>query len=123
MFNLPHNSHLEAHMATDVARLIDRFEKDIMYDLHGTLIKVGRSAAARALIALADGSTFAAIADHLKKNPPSNKGIYTDLPLAWCLLLHDIGLTLKIQTPPADWKDLQGWIDWITQNIATTPAA
>lgn len=110
-------------MATDVTQLIDRFEKDIMFDVHGTLIKVSRSAAARALVALADGSTFAVIADHLKKNPPSNKGIYTDLPLAWCLLLHDIGLTLGLQPLPANWKDLEGWFDWITQKEeAATPA-
>ncbi|MFA6405972.1 MAG: hypothetical protein WCW34_00425 [Patescibacteria group bacterium] len=103
-------------------QLIDQFEKDIMYDLHGTPIKVSRSTAAQELLAVADRSTFTVIANHLKKDPPSDKGIYSDLPLAWCLLLHDIGLTLGLQPLPANWKDLQGWFDWITQNVAATPA-
>jgi hypothetical protein len=110
-------------MAKDVMQqLIDRFEKDIMYDLHGTLIKVSRSEAARVLIAAAGFDTFRIIVNHLKKDPPSDKGIYSDLPLAWCMLLHDIGLKLKLQPLPVNWRDLEGWFDWITQNVAATPA-
>ncbi len=109
-------------MATNLAQLIDRFEKDIMYSFDSTLKKVDGSAAAQELLAVADRSTFAVIADHLRKTSPSNKGNYSDLPLAWCILLHDIGLALGLQPLPDNWKDLQGWFDWITQNVAATPA-
>ncbi|MDD5437684.1 MAG: hypothetical protein PHC70_00880 [Patescibacteria group bacterium] len=105
----------------DLVRLIRRFEDDIKYDAHSTLIKLSRSKAAEELAKTADRTTLAKLANHLRENSPSG-GIYADLPIAWCMLLNDIGHRLSLKPTPDRFNDLPSWIAWAERNSQSAPS-
>jgi len=106
---------------SDLVRLIRRFEDDVRYDAHSTLIKIARSKAAEELVRTVDRVTLAKLVYHLRENSPSG-GIYADLPMAWCMLLNDIGHKLSLKPTPDRFNDLPSWIAWAERNSQATPS-
>jgi hypothetical protein len=108
-------------MTTNLAQLIDRFEKDIIYSFDGTYKKVNGSAAAQKLVEIADRNILATLAHHLRDDFPL-VGFYSDLPNAWCMVLSDFSLKLNLRPVPHDIHDLPAWIDWAEQNGQSAPS-
>ena len=109
---------------SDLAQLIKRFESDIKFDATGTRLKVIRSDAAQKLLEATDRGMLAILARHLRENSISG-GIYADLPMAWSILLNDIGHRLNLTSMPDRYGNLPAWIEWAEQNgqTAAAPAA
>ena len=106
---------------TDLAQLIKRFESDIKYDATGTMIKVSRSDAAKELLETADRRMLEILACHLREDSISGV-IYADLPMAWGMLLNDIGHRLNLTLMPDRYNDLPAWIEWAERNGQTAPS-
>jgi hypothetical protein len=121
LFNLFAIPHLEEARMSDLAQLIKRFESDIKYDATGTMIKISRSDAAKELLETADRRMLAILARHLREDSVSGR-IYADLPMAWGILLNDIGHRLNLTSMPDRYNNLPAWIDWAEQNGQAAPS-
>ncbi len=112
------NGRVEAGLAT--SELIGRFESDIKYDCHSSIIAFNRSFAQQELcrrgkLALPE------IVAHLKENPPSDTGRLLSL---WCLLLSNIELNIDSERPvPENLDDIHGWTSWAEKMLEVDSAA
>jgi len=103
----------------DLSSVIQTFENDIKYDAHRSRTKAMRSDAGKKLIK-AGRSALADIALHLEETRPPAKGIYDDLPLAWCWLLNQIRVELQIsiKEAPTTLGEFDAWIAWAKRESA-----
>src|SRR6185369_9028572 len=89
--------------------LIERFESDIIFDIHSYHGRYGRSFARKELVRRGF-SALKAIADHLKAHPPID---YRDLSTAWGHLVSEIELQVdQGKSGPRRMNDTAGWILW-----------
>lgn len=98
---------------TPVSELIERFERDMLYDCHGYVLRFSRSEARKELVRMGKRA-LRPIVDHLQSHPP---GSGMNLDTAWGNLLCMIDADLSGDGPLL-LKDTQGWIDWAKRTLA-----
>lgn len=92
-----------------VLDLIDRFEKDIVYDCHSYTARFERSQAMKELHRRGK-AVLRPIIEHLKRYPPTG---FMSLDCAWGHLLNWIEVNVDSEkTGPKDRRDTAGWIAW-----------
>jgi hypothetical protein len=107
---------LEEKDMTD-AQLCDRFDRDILYDVHSLRAKVGRSKAGKQLLAKGR-DVLITIAKHLEEHTQLHE---FELGKGWGMLLHDISIRADPQmTTPLEAGNIPGWIAW-ARRIASPP--
>lgn len=101
---------------TPIKDLCTQFDRDIKFDAHGTIIKVGRSRAGKELTERCQ-EAFSDIVAHLANHPELDQ---FDLANAWCWLLANIkdGLDPHGELPgysPTEEKSkpaFEHWLAW-----------
>lgn len=93
-------------MDANIQDLIVRFEKDMMFDCHGNLLRVSRSSAARRLLSLGK-KALPQITAHLSQEPPNQQ---LEIHICWGMLLDGIAVKLCIWEKPTTFDDIEGWI-------------
>ena len=99
---------LEQDQEIPVRELIERFERDMLYDCHGYVLRFSRSQARKELVRRGK-KTLKPIAEHLRVHPP---GSGMGLDTAWGNLLCLIGTSLPVEDGPKLFNDTRGWIEW-----------
>ncbi|MFC1615084.1 hypothetical protein ACFL22_00810 [Patescibacteria group bacterium] len=106
---MPTESVMPANMPAKIPELIQRFEKDILYDCHSLSARINRSDAQKELVEIGQGA-LRQIAEYLKPKCTSDA---TELTVAWCTLLCYIEADIDPQkTGPELLDETQGWVDW-----------
>lgn len=96
-----------------VKQLLERFEKDIIYDAHGFIQRFERSSAQEELFQRGK-EILRMVIDHLIVQLP--KG---DLRIAWTRLLNRIEIKIDPEkSGPRDRRNIRGWIQWAEKFVA-----
>lgn len=95
-------------------RLIEEFERDIVYDCHGFVLRFNRSDAQKEL-SRRGKSALRKIIKHLRQKPPSD---FMNLDIAWGRLLGNIETKIDLaRTGPELYTDIKGWMEWAERII------
>ena len=96
------------------AELIERFEKDIIFDCHAVWIRVSRSRAGKEILALGP-SVLPDLAVRLEgyKLPEGQEAHSDSLKWAWSLLLSWLVKEHGLEGRPKLQADFDGWVKWL----------
>lgn len=97
-----------------VAELINRFERNVLFDAHGTRTKVRRSDARKELTRRGV-DVLTEIVEHLRTSPPDDRRF---LRTAWGMFFVWVQTENNLEGGPVRVADLDGWIAWAEANAA-----